>query len=205
MKKAVVIKISEAEKEKLTKIIASKKSPVRLIERSKIVLYASQGKTNREIAKLLGFTGSKIGRWRNRYAKDGFKGIEKDLPGGANHGGKKTGDQVALRSKIIEWTTRRKPENATHWSTRTLAEELGTSHNFVSRVWRSCGLKPHLVKTFKISTDPHFEEKLTDVVGLYLNPPDNAMVLRIDEKSSIQALDGTQPSLPMFKKDAVAQ
>jgi len=199
MKSAVEIKITDLEKEKLEKIITSKKTPVRLVERSKIILYASQGKTNQEIAKLLRFTENKVGRWRNRFASNSFAGIEKDLPRGANQGGKNSNAQAALRTKIIEWTTQRKPENATHWSTRTLAKELGTSHNFVSRVWRSCGLKPHLVKTFKISNDPHFEEKLTDVVGLYLNPPDNAMVLCVDEKSSIQALDRTQPSLPMFK------
>ena len=199
MRKAVAIKIGEKERERLTKISKSKKSPVRLVERSKIVLHSSQGKTNREIAGLLGFTENKVGRWRNRYAEEGFAGIEKDRPRGANHGGKKTSDQAALRSKVIEWTTRRKPENATHWSTRTLAKELGTSHSFVSRVWRSCGLKPHLIRTFKVSNDPRFEEKLADVVGLYLNPPDNAVVFSVDEKSSIQALDRTQPTLPIVK------
>ena len=199
MRKAVSIAIASSEKEKLNKIVASGKSPVRLIERSKIVLYASQGRTNKEIAELTGFTENKVGRWRNRFAKNGFAGIEKDLPRGANHGGKNSYEQAALRTEAIEWTTRRKPENATHWSTRTLARELGTSHSFISRVWRSCGLKPHLVKTFKVSNDPRFEEKLKDVVGLYLNPPDNAIVLCVDEKSAIQALDRTQPSLPMFK------
>ena len=100
---------------------------------------------------------------------------------------------------MIEWTTQREPVEATHWSCRSLAQELGTSHSFVNRVWRSCGLKPHLVRTFKLSTDPRFEEKLTDVVGLYLDPPENPAVFSFDEKSQIQALDRTQPGLPLKK------
>jgi transposase len=100
---------------------------------------------------------------------------------------------------MIETTTQRTPPNATHWSTRSLAKELGTSPSMVHRVWKANGLKPHLAKTFKVSNDPHFEEKLRDVVGLYLNPPENALVLSADEKTSIQALDRTQPGLPLIR------
>jgi len=105
----------------------------------------------------------------------------------------------AVAAKIIEWTTQRKPNNATHWSTRTLAKALGTNRAMVNRVWRANGLKPHLSKTFKVSNDHRFEEKLVDVVGLYMNPPERALVLSVDEKSQIQALDRTQPGLPLKK------
>jgi transposase len=104
-----------------------------------------------------------------------------------------------VATKIIEWTTQKKPRNATHWSCRTLAKELGTSRAMVNRVWRANGLKPHLCRTFKLSNDRHFVEKLVDVVGLYLDPPEHALVLCADEKSQIQALDRTQPSLPLKK------
>jgi transposase len=138
-------------------------------------------------------------RWRNRFAEKRFQGIEKDLPRGGNHGGKNTKDQAKLRSKIIKMTTQEKPKDATHWSTRSLAKVLGINHSFVNRVWREVGLKPHLTAQFKVSNDPNFEEKLKDVVGLYLSPPENAVVFCVDEKSSIQALDRTQPGLPMKK------
>jgi transposase len=104
-----------------------------------------------------------------------------------------------MATRIIEWTTQKKPKNATHWSCRTLARELGTSRAMVNRVWRANGLKPHLCRTFKLSNDRRFVEKLVDVVGLYLNPPEHALVLCADEKSQIQALDRTQPGLPLKK------
>jgi transposase len=126
-------------------------------------------------------------------------GIIKDRPRGANHGGKKTVDQEMLRKKIIATTTQKKPKGATHWSTRTMAKALGVTHSFVNRVWQEAGLKPHLSQHFKVSNDPQFEEKLRDVVGLYLNPPDKAVVFCVDEKTSIQALDRSQPGLPMKK------
>lgn len=197
MNTAVAIRLSQEEENLLEKTIRSRSSPARLIERSKIVLLASRGLSNTEIAEQLKITAHKVGRWRNRYVECGFKGIEKELPRGDNQGGKKSSEQALLRSKIIEMTTQSKPQGATHWSTRTLAKELGTTHSFVNRVWRESGLKPHLMKGFKVSNDPQFEEKLVDVVGLYLSPPENAVVFCIDEKSSIQALDRTQPGLPL--------
>ena len=123
-----------------------------------------------------------------------MEGIKKDAPRG-----RKPLSRLAVERQIVEKTTQEKPVGATHWSTRTLAEELGTSHSMVHRVWRAHGLRPHLVRTFKLSTDPDFVEKLRDVVGLYLNPPEHAMVLSVDEKSQIQALDRTQPGLPIKK------
>jgi transposase len=199
MRRACKIKLSETDRNKLEHNIKSRKTSVRLVERSKIILLASDGNTNKQIAEEIGTTPKTVGRWRNRFAQLGFPGIEKDLPRGANHGGKNSQEQAILRAKIIEMTTQQKPDNATHWSTRSLAKELGTSYSFVARVWKSCGFKPHLIRSFKISNDPHFEEKLTDVVGLYLNPPENAVIFSVDEKSSIQALDRTQPTLPIKK------
>jgi transposase len=199
MRIAAAIDLSVKERKILQQYVRSRTTPVRLIERSKIILLAGDGATNQMIASKLGITENKVGRWRTRYAEGGLKAIEKDRPRGKNHGGKKTVTQTRLRNKVIKMTTQETPEDATHWSTRTLAEKLNTTHTFVHRVWKSVGLKPHLIKTFKVSNDPRFEEKLHDVVGLYLDPPHNAVVLSIDEKSSIQALDRTQPGLPIKK------
>jgi transposase len=135
-----------------------------------------------------------VGTWRNRFVKERLAGIEKDAP----RGGRKPQRRAAVEAEILRKTTQEKPANATHWSTRTLAKELGTSPAMVQRVWRDNGLKPHLTKTFKVSNDPRFAEKLVDVVGLYLDPPEHAIVLSCDEKSQIQALDRTQKSLPLF-------
>jgi transposase len=123
-----------------------------------------------------------------------LEGLEKDLP----RGGRPVSN-LDVVSEIIRKTTQETPEHATHWSTRSLATAMGVTQSMVSRVWRANGLKPHLVKTFKVSNDPRFEEKLRDIVGLYLNPPENALVLSADEKTSIQALDRTQPGLPIVK------
>ena len=193
----VEITLSLDEKKQLEKNVRSKKTPVRLVERSKIVLLAAKEVPNYRIAEELEIDTNKVGRWRNRFAQKGLRGIEQDLPRGANHGGKDSAEQRKLRSKIIKMTTQEKPKGATHWSTRSLAKALGINHSFVNRVWREVGLKPHLTTQFKVSNDPNFEEKLCDVVGLYLSPPENAVVFCIDEKSSIQALDRTQPGLPM--------
>ncbi len=199
MRIAASIELSTKERKTLQQYVTSRKAPVRLVERSRIVLLADEGASNQAIADELGITENKVGRWRNRYAEGGLKAIEKDRPRGKNHGGKKTLSQTRLRNTVIRMTTQETPDNATHWSTRTLAETLNTTHTFVHRVWKSVGLKPHLIKTFKVSNDLRFAEKLHDVVGLYLDPPQNAVVLSIDEKSSIQALDRTQPGLPLKK------
>jgi len=195
----VPIVLSREEKRKYEQMTRSGKTSVRLKERLTIILLANDGLNNGEISERMSISSLKVGRWRNRFAENGFAGIEKDRPRGGNHGGKNSQAQARLRKKIIEKTTGEKPSDATHWSTRTLAAELGTSHTFVNKVWRECGFKPHLISQFKISNDPQFTEKLEDVVGLYLNPPENAVVFCVDEKSSIQALDRTQPGLPLKK------
>lgn len=193
------IVLSAEEKEQLEKNVRSRMTSVRLLERSKIILLAAANIPNSEISKELNIDTGKVGRWRNRFLEKRLAGIERDLPRGANHGGKNTAEQALLRSKIIKMTTEEKPQDGTHWSTRSLAAQLGINHSFVNRVWREVGLKPHLIGQFKVSNDPAFEEKLRDVVGLYLSPPENAVVFCVDEKTSIQALDRTQPGLPMKK------
>jgi transposase len=170
-------------------------TPARLVLRARIVLAAAGGKENKAIAAELNTNRPLVGKWRSRFAKSGLSGIEKDAP----RGGRPSTAREAMAARIVEWTTQKKPKNATHWSCRTLAAELGTSSSMVNRVWRANGLKPHLSKTFKLSNDKHFVEKLVDVVGLYLNPPEHALVLCCDEKSQIQALDRTQPGLPLKK------
>lgn len=191
----VEITLSAEEKQQMEKNIRSRKTSVRLRERSHIVLMAADGVPNYRIAKRLKRDINTVGRWRNRFAEEGYASIEKDRPRGANHGGKDSVQQAKLRSLIIKKTTQEKPKGATHWSVRSLARALGTTHSLVGRVWKEVGLKPHLEKHFKVSNDPLFEEKLHDVVGLYLNPPEQAVVFCVDEKSSIQALDRTQPGL----------
>jgi transposase len=170
-------------------------TPARLVIRAKVILAAAEGKSNDLIARELATDPGLVGRWRRRFAAEGLAGIAKDAP----RGGRPATARSQLAGRIVQWTTQRKPKNATHWSTRTLAAELGTNKAMVNRVWRANGLKPHLTRSFKLSNDPQFLEKLSDVVGLYLNPPEHALVLCVDEKSQIQALDRTQPGLPLKK------
>lgn len=195
MRVAPTIELTEEQRRTLTRLVKGRRTEVRVVTRAQIVLSAARGLENREIAEELSVSRETVGRWRSRFAKGGVEAITKDLP----RGGRKATKRSKVESRIIRMTTQTKPVNATHWSTRTLAEELGVSQSMVQRVWKSCGLKPHLVKTFKVSNDPLFEEKLRDVVGLYLNPPENALVLSADEKTSVQALDRTQRSLPLVK------
>lgn len=170
-------------------------TPARVVLRAKIVLLAAEGKMNKEIVATLKTDAQTVKRWRTRFAVRRLAGIVKDAP----RGGRKPTVRERLASLIVKKTTQERPADATHWSTRSLAAELGANHMMIHRVWKAAGLKPHRVKTFKLSNDPNFAEKLIDVVGLYLNPPEHALVLCVDEKSQIQALDRTQPGLPMKK------
>lgn len=192
MRVATEIVLSDEERKVLTRLARSNTVSVRLARRAQIVLLASEGKDNIQIAAELGTGRVQVGRWRDRYAKKGFRGIERDLP----RGGRKPTIDAA---EIVRLTTQTKPEAATHWSTRTLAAHAGVSDTTVLRIWRANGLKPHVVKGFKVSRDPKFAEKLEDIVGLYMSPPEHALVLCCDEKSQIQALDRTQPGLPLKK------
>lgn len=169
---------------------------MRLVTRAKIVLLAADGWTNREIACELEVKRETVGLWRKRFAARGIAGIEKDAPG---RGRKATVQYGEIEAEVIRKTTQETPRNATHWSTRTMAAAMGISEASVRRIWHRSGLKPHLQRTFKVSNDPAFAEKLEDIVGLYMNPPENAIVFSVDEKSQIQALDRTQPGLPLKK------
>jgi transposase len=195
MRVAPKITLTDEDRQTLERWSRGRSTPARQVLRANIVLAAAQGRENQAIATQLGTDRLLVGKWRKRFAQQGLAGIEKDAP----RGGRKPKAREALAATIIQWTTQKKPAHATHWSTRTLAAELGTNHALVNRVWRANGLKPHLVESFKLSNDRHFVEKLTDVVGLYLSPPEHALVLSCDEKSQIQALDRTQPGLPLKK------
>jgi transposase len=192
MRVAPAIELTDEQKIELTRLARSKRSSVRLAQRAQIVLLAATGLPNTAIAEQLGIGRVQVGRWRQRFLESGLQGIERDLPRGA--------PPVKVDvARLVELTTQTQPEAATHWSTRTMAAELHVSPSTVMRHWQAHGLKPHLVRGFKVSRDPKFADKLEDIVGLYLSPPERALVLCCDEKSQVQALDRTQPGLPMKK------
>ena len=192
MRVAPEIILTDDERTELAKLVRSKLSSVRLAQRARIVLLAADGMQNKDIAQQLDVGRVLVSRWRERYAQSRLSGIERDLPRGAPPA------KVDV-ARLVELTTQTKPKAATHWSTRTMAAELGLSAASVSRHWRANGLKPHVVRGFKVSRDPQFIEKLEDIVGLYMSPPEHALVFCCDEKSQIQALDRTQPGLPLKK------
>jgi transposase len=194
MRRAPAVILNEVERQTLERWSRGRRTPARLVLRAKIVLGAADGKENLGIAEELGVGRLTVARWRLRFITHGLSGLEKDAP----RGGRKPTIRSQVAQRIVEATTQTTPSDATHWSTRTLAESLGVSRSMVHRVWLANGLKPHLVRTFKVSNDPNFVEKLVDVVGLYLDPPEHALVLSVDEKSQIQALDRTQKSLPLY-------
>lgn len=167
----------------------------RIVLRSRICLLAAEGKSNNSIAVQLSVTRPTVLLWRHRFAEQGATGLAEDAPHGRSS--RRTKDKVI--KAIVEATLHTTPPDATHWSTRTMAAKFGVSNATVCRIWDAHGLQPHRVETFKLSKDKRFVEKLTDVVGLYLNPPSKALVLCVDEKSQVQALDRTQPGLPMKK------
>ena len=167
--------------------------PHRQVVRARIVMMAADGVTNQDIAATLGVSRPTVQLWRQRFLALRFTGLEKDAP----RAGRKPRIAASKIKAVIDATLHTTPPNATHWSTRTMAKAQGLSEASVRRIWKRYNLKPHLVETFKLSRDKQFVEKLTDVVGLYLNPPDKALVLCVDEKSQIQALDRTQPLLAL--------
>jgi transposase len=193
MRIAPAIALGPDQRAALERRARSRSLPVRVVDRARIVLLAAEGQQDKEIALALGTTPKKVSRWRKRFLTLGIVGLEKDAP----RSGRKPTINLRLVRRVVSMTTRQKPPQATHWSTRTMAAAVGISEASVRRIWRSHGLKPHRVESFKISNDPEFAEKLEDIVGLYLNPPEHALVLCVDEKSQIQALDRTQPGLPL--------
>jgi transposase len=192
MRVAPEIVLTNEERAELAKRVRSRLTSVRQVQRARIVLLAADGMQNKDIAQQLGVGRVQVSRWRERYSQLRLAGIERDLPRGAPP------IKVDV-ARLVELTTQTQPAAATHWSTRTMANELGVSAASVSRHWRANGLKPHIVRGFKVSRDPQFVEKLEDIVGLYMSPPEHALVLCCDEKSQVQALDRTQPGLPLKK------
>lgn len=179
----------------LEQVVRSGKSPQRQVERSRVVLLAADGRTNEQIGAQLGITRQKAARWRSRFAAHRLEGIRADRPGR----GRKAIITPEQRMAVVQRTTQETPPGHTHWSVRTMAKATGLGATTIREIWRTHGLKPHLARTFKVSSDPHFAEKLEDIVGLYLNAPEHALVLSCDEKSQVQALDRTQPGLPLKK------
>ena len=173
----------------------AKKTPQRVVLRSRICLLAADGISHNAIAKKLNTSRPTVILWVKRFNEQGPTGISED----ATHGTSTRCLEVEKVKAIVEATLHTKPKDATQWSTRTMAKAQGVSQSTILRIWDAHGLQPHRVKPFKLSTDKKFEEKLTDVVGVYLNPPDKAVVLCVDEKTQVQALDRTQPGLPMKK------
>ena len=187
------ITVTAQERTELEVLISNRNTPAKVVWRAEIVLATADGNTVKGICRLTGKSKPCVWRWQARFAEEGVEGLKRDKtrpPGRAPL-------NDAIKTKVLTKTMTETPANATHWSVRSMAKEIGISHTSVQRIWAEAGLKPHLVKTFKVSNDPLFEEKATDVVGLYMNPPDKALVLCVDEKSQIQALDRTQPGLPL--------
>ena len=195
MRTAPPVELNSEQRTALERLARQRSAPARVVERARIVLLAAEGLENKQIARRMGVTPEKAARWRDRFLAGGIAALEKDAP---RPGRTRTITNRRVK-KVVEMTLHQKPAKATHWSTRTMAAAAGISEASVRRIWHAHGLKPHQVRTFKLSRDPEFTEKLEDIVGLYLNPPEHALVLCADEKSQIQALDRTQPGLPMKK------
>ena len=193
MRVAKTIELDEHTERELRVLTKRRRVEARLQQRALVVLLAAKGLQNKDIAVEVGLDRRQVALWRQRFLDGGVDALRKDAP----RSGRPATVTAEVESRIVHATLHDKPANATHWSTRTLAEHLGLGATTIRRVWRSNGLKPHLSRTFKLSRDPRFEDKLLDVVGLYMNPPEHAVVLSCDEKSQIQALDRTQPGLPM--------
>ena len=188
-----IVELSEAERSDLQRLVRRRKTSQALVLRAQIALAAAKGLSSEDIAEKLGVSIATVSKWRGRFARERLDGICDAPRTGAPR--RVSDDDLA---ELIHRTLKTKPKGSTHWSTRLLAEETSVSRSTISRVWRSFGLQPHRSETFTLSTDPFFVEKVVDIVGLYLNPPRNAVVLCVDEKSQIQALDRTQPLLPML-------
>jgi len=187
--------LNSQDRQELEQWVSAHTTPQQVSQRCRIVLTAADGRQDKEIAEDLEINFKTVALWRGRFRDEGMDCLWEVAPG---RGRKATypADKVAA---IIDSSLQRRPVGATHWSCRSMAEEHGVSKATVNRIWQSHQIKPHRTKSFKLSRDPHFLEKLTDVVGLYLNPPTKALVLCVDEKSQIQALDRTQPGLPLKK------
>ncbi len=186
------LSLSRDQQQELERFARRSKTSQSLALRSRIVLECSKGKNNVEVASLLGISSATVGKWRRRFIELGVDGLLDEQRCGSP---RKISDNEV--EQVVVKTLEETPRDATHWSTRSMAKATGIKRDSIHRIWKAFGLKPHLTKTFKLSKDPQFIEKVRDIVGLYLNPPEKALVLCVDEKSQIQALNRTQPLLPM--------
>jgi transposase len=189
----ISIKLSDDERTALERLASNRNTAAKVVWRAQIVLATARGLKTSAIVKETGKDKTTVWRWQRRFVEAGIEGLKRDKT--RPPGRPPLSDD--LKAKVLAKTTTETPPNATHWSARAMAREFGISYTSVQRIWNEAGIKPHLVRTFKISNDPEFEEKVVDVVGLYMNPPDKALVLCVDEKSQIQALDRSQPGLPL--------
>jgi len=195
MKIATPVTVTEPQRVELQKLLRARTTSQAVAKRVRAVLLADEGLENQVIAERLSMGINGVGVWRRRFAEQGVEGLLRELP----RSGRPRTIPDSTRSEIVRLVTQETPPGRTHWSRATLAKAVKVGDSTVGRVLRASGLKPHRAETFKLSNDKRFEEKLTDVVGLYLSPPTNAVVFSVDEKSQIQALDRTQPGLPIKK------
>ena len=191
----IPVKISESDRQEMERWVSAHHTPQQVAQRCRIILAAARGQQDKDIAQIMQINVKTVALWRQRFYHEGPDCLWEVAPGR----GRKPQIPAEKIEEIINVTLQTRPPGATHWSCRTMAEEQGVSKATVNRIWQSHGLQPHRTKPFKLSRDPRFLEKLTDVVGLYLNPPEKALVVCVDEKSQIQALDRTQPGLPLKK------
>jgi transposase len=195
MRNRVAIRLEPEDRARLESLVAGRNTPQKQVYRARIVLLTADGVGTMEIMRRTGQSKPTVWRWQERFVTAGVDGLLCDA---TRPPGKKP-LAATLVKQVVEMTLHQKPPGATHWTSRSMARSAGIGVSSVQRIWRAHGLKPHLVKTFKLSNDPRFVEKLRDVVGLYISPPERALVLSVDEKTQIQALDRTQPGLPMKK------
>jgi transposase len=195
MRDDICFYVSPANRARLERLVADRNTPRKVVWRADIVLATADGLGTMAIMRRTGKSKPCVWRWQKRFVEAGVDGLLRDK----TRPGRKKPLSVDVKLKVLAKTAQERPPNATHWSVRSMGRAVGISHTSVQRIWAEAGLKPHLTRKFKLSNDPKFEEKVTDIVGLYLNPPDKALVLSVDEKSQIQALDRTQPGLPMKK------
>src|SRR5271165_809016 len=193
MRNEICIYLSPPNRAHLDRLVADRNTPRKVIWRARIVLATADGLGTVAIMGRTGKSKPCVWRWQERYVAEGVEGLLRDK----TRPSRKKPLAAEVKLKVLARTANEMPANATHWSTRSMAKAAGISHTSVQRIWAEAGLKPHLIGKFKLSNDPKFEDKVSDVVGLYMNPPDKALVLCVDEKSQIQALDRTQPGLPM--------
>jgi putative transposase len=186
------LELSAEEREQMQAIASSRSLPHGLVRRAKIILLSAEGMPNSAIAQKLGLRGGTVGKWRSRYLEGGVQGLHDELRPGRPRS--ISDEEVAA---LVQKTLRTRPQGATHWTVRSAAKGASLSKSTVHRIWRAFGLQPHRQRHFQLSSDPFFVEKVRDIVGLYLNPPDKALVLCVDEKSQIQALERAQPLLPL--------